>query len=204
MPRIDQPGMAGRLAQAQQRLQHVHLRLLQPVARDAPEQRRSVVVAQLVVQLALRAHQIAVHRQLRPRRQLRRDLRLRAPQDERADAAREHVDRAAVLLRRRPAMPREGGRGAEQAGIQELEQAPQLAEVVLDRRPAQRQPVLRADQPRGLGRRRVRVLDRLRLVEDRVLELDVLEEQRVAPQRAVAGEDDVVVADASRPSGPRR
>ena len=196
VPRIDQPGMARRLAQAQQRLEHVHLRLLQPVARDAPEQRRPIVVPQLVVQLALHPTQIAVQRQLGARRQLRRHLRLRAPQDERTDAAREDLDRAAVLLRGRPAMPREGGRGAEQAGVQELEQAPQLAEMVLDRRAAQRQPVLRANQPRGLRRRRVRVLDRLRLVEDRVLELDVLQQQRVAPQRAVAGEDDVVAADA--------
>ncbi len=60
-------------------------------------------------------------------------------------------------------------------GVQELEQAPQLAEVVLDRRAAQRQPVLAAEQPRRLRRLGRRVLDRLRLVEDRVVELDVLE-----------------------------
>ena len=48
--RIDQAGMAGRLAQAQQRLEHLHLRFGQPVARDAREQRRPVVRAQLVVE----------------------------------------------------------------------------------------------------------------------------------------------------------
>ena len=41
-----------------------------------------------------------------------------------------------------------------------------------------------------------RVLDRLRLVEDHVVERDLLEVTDVAPQRAVGGQDDVVLGDA--------
>ena len=53
--------------------------------------------------------------------------------------------------------------------------------------------MLRAQQPRRLGRRRCRVLDRLRLVEDDVVELDVLQMADVPPQRAIRREDDVVL-----------
>ena len=51
-----------------------------------------------------------------------------------------------------------------------------------------------AEQPRRLGRRGRRVLDRLRLVEDHVLELEFLQVQRRRAERAVGGEDDVGVA----------
>ena len=83
-------------------------------------------------------------------------------------------------------------RGAEQSRVQKVEQAPQLAEMVLDRRAAQREPMLAAQQPRGLGPGGCGVLDGLRLVEDRVLELDVLQLQRIAPQRSVGREHEVV------------
>jgi hypothetical protein len=42
-------------------------------------------------------------------------------------------------------------RATEHAGVQELEQRPQLAEVVLDRRAAEREAMLGAQQARGLG-----------------------------------------------------
>ena len=47
--RVDQPGMAGRLAQAQQRLEDLDLRPCQPLALHPAEERLAVVVAQLVV-----------------------------------------------------------------------------------------------------------------------------------------------------------
>jgi hypothetical protein len=91
---------------------------------------------------ALRPFELAVERLLGARRQLRRDLLLGAAQDERAQRAREHrrglVGGIAPLRRVRA---RERATRAEQAGIEELEQAPELAEVVLDRRAAQRQAV---------------------------------------------------------------
>ena len=62
--RIDEPRMARRLTQPEQRLEDLHLRLLKPVALNAAQQRGAVVIAQLVVQLALRALQLAPDRQL--------------------------------------------------------------------------------------------------------------------------------------------
>ena len=150
--RIDQPAVAGGLPQAQQRLEDLHLRPVDAVARHAREQRLAVVRAQLVVVPALRPFELALQRLLGAARQLRRDLLLGAAQDERPQRARQPRE---VLVGARPrragALERLGG--SEQARVQELEQAPQLAEVVLDRRAAQREPVPRAQQPRRLGRR---------------------------------------------------
>ena len=60
---------------------------------------------------------------------------------------------------------------AEQSGVEEIEQAVQLAEVVLDRRTRQREPMIGAQQANGLRRGRPRVLDCLRFVEDDVVEM---------------------------------
>ena len=68
---------------------------------------------------------------------------------------------------------------AEQAGVEEIEQAVQLAEVILDRRAGEREPMIGAQQPHGLRRGRARVLDRLRLVEDDVVEMLIF----AAPRR---------------------
>ena len=51
--------------------------------------------------------------------------------------------------RRRAVTLLNDARGAEHAGVEELEQAPELAEVVLDRRAAQRQTMLRRASSRA-------------------------------------------------------
>jgi hypothetical protein len=74
--------------------------------------------------------------------------------------------RARRGARRAPLPTASNARAAEHAGVQELEQRPQLAEVVLDRRAAQRQAVLALAAARTPWRVcAVGVLDRLRLVE---------------------------------------
>src|SRR5439155_16015726 len=70
------------------------------------------------------------------------------------------------------------------------------AEMVLNRCTAQSQAVASLKQARGLGRDRARVLDRLCLVEDQVVEMQVLEKGGVAPQGAVRGENEVVLVEA--------
>ena len=76
---------------------------------------------------------------------------------------------------------------AEQAGIDEAEQAPELAEVVLHRRAGQRQPELRPAAPRRLRPLGLRVLDRLRLVQHRHLPVPAGQQLRLLVQQAVAG-----------------
>ena len=63
--------------------------------------------------------------------------------------------------------------------------------MVLDRRAAHRQARAATEQPGGLGGLAVGVLDRLRLVEDQVVELDLAQHRHVPAQRAVGGEDHV-------------
>src|SRR5690606_35132399 len=79
----------------------------------------------------------------------------------------------------------EDGSGAEHSWIQEFEQAPELPKMVLDRRAAQRETMVRVQKPgRFRGYRRL-VLDRLRLVENHIVEAHVLEARGVLAQRAV-------------------
>src|SRR4051812_34443690 len=187
--------MTGRLPQAQQRLEDLDLRLPDPVARDAPEQRVPVVLAQLVVELALGGFQVAVDRLFGLLGQVFRNLLLSAPEEERPEGFRQ--ERPGLLAGfAEAAVGLADLRGlAEHARVEELEQAPQLAKVVLDRRAAEGQAVLRTDQPGRLRRLAARVLDRLGLVEDGVIEAVVLEVDDVSPERAVGGQDDVAVVE---------
>ena len=92
-------------------------------------------------------------------------------------------------------VPLEDGAGAEHAGVEELEDRPELAQVVLDRRAAHRQAVPAAEQPGGLGGLAVGVLDRLGLVEDHVVELDLRQLGDVGAEGAVGGDDQVVLGE---------
>ena len=85
--------------------------------------------------------------------------------------------------------------GAEHPGVEELEDRPELAQVVLDRRAAHGQPVPPLEQPGRLGRLAVGVLDRLRLVQDHVIEGDLAQLDDVGPEGPVGGDDQVVVGE---------
>ena len=80
---------------------------------------------------------------------------------------------------------------AEQAPVQEVHLAPQLVEAVLDGRPRKRQPPIRFQPVRRLGHLTLRVLDRLRLVEDERVPVARREELLVEPQERVARDRDV-------------
>ena len=163
--------MAGRLAQAQQRFEHCIFDLAD--ARRARPRRAASRGSGRAARRRARAasgRQLAVDRLLGSRRQLARHLLLGAAQDERPQRAREQRGRLAVRGRAPDAAQLEHRERAEHARVEELEQAPELAEVVLDRRAGERQAMAAAQQARRLRRRRARVLDRLRLVEDDVVE----------------------------------
>ena len=86
-------------------------------------------------------------------------------------------------------------RRAEHARVEELQQRPELAQVVLHRGAGHGQAVIGLQQPAGLGPLRVGVLDRLRLVQDGVVEAEVLELDDVALHRAVGGDHQVVLVE---------
>eukprot|EP00754_Rhynchopus_humris_P013967 Rhum_TRINITY_DN14357_c21_g1::Rhum_TRINITY_DN14357_c21_g1_i1::g.84184::m.84184 len=65
-----------------------------------------------------------------------------------------------------------GGQVAELAGVDEVEERPQFAELVLQRRPREHDPVRRRKLFDGTGCEGARVADVVSLVEDDVVELD--------------------------------
>ena len=82
---------------------------------------------------------------------------------------------------------------AEEAGAHEVEDRPDLGEAVLDRRAGQREAAIGLEALRRARRRAERVLDVLRLVEDRVAEIELREDLLVAAEERVARDDDVGV-----------
>ena len=125
------------------------------------------------------------------------DLLLGAPHQEGLDPGGEQALSRAVapFLDRRSIAGREGFAVSEQAGDQPVIERPQLPEIVLERRPGQRQALPGANLPDTFGDGGSRVLDRLRLVQDGGVV--VVAEQRfmVPVQERIGREDEMVVGD---------
>ncbi len=93
----------------------------------------------------------------------------------------------------------------EQVRCDQIEQGPQLVEVILDGRPGQGDPRVGRDGARGLRHLRTGVLQDLRLVEDRGAPLDPRQGRAVRAQRGVAGERHrAAVHRGQRPAAPDR
>ena len=190
--------MAGRLPQPQQRFQHVHLRSWPcPAVCTRAQQGVAIVRAQLVVVLALRTFQFAVDGLLGLRRQLARHLLFGAPQDEGPQRVRQQLPRFLAGIARQSAGHLEHSGLAQHARIEEFEQAPQFAQVVLHRRAAERQTMRAAQQAHRFGGSRGGVLDGLRFVQHHVIELDLGQLRGIAQQRAVGGQHQVVLRESA-------
>ena len=83
--------------------------------------------------------------------------------------------------------------GPSRPGDDEVEDRPDLAEAVLDGRAAERQPPVGPEALGGARRGAQRVLDLLRLVDDDVAPVDLLEHLLVAAEERVARHDHVGV-----------
>jgi hypothetical protein len=83
----------------------------------------------------------------------------------------------------------------DEAWIEKLEQAPELAEVVLDRRAAKREAMTSAKEPARFRHLAGRVLDRLRFVENDVFEFGLRQLRDVEPHRRVGRQDYVGVGE---------
>ena len=190
----DQARVAGGLAEPQEGFEDLDLGAVQ-LGGVLAQQRIAVVCPQLVVAAPLLGLHVAVEGLLGLLGQVLDDLLLGAAEDERPQGLGQQD---AVHLLERGAGPDvllEDRVAAEHARVQELEDRPELAQVVLDRRAAHGQLVAAAQQPGGLGRLAVGVLDRLGLVEDRVVELEVGQLGDVGAHGAVGGDDQVVVGE---------
>src|SRR4029078_1270824 len=134
-------------------------------------------------------------------RQFRRDLTLRPPQDEGADRACKDRELLGLALWPSDGRRLEGCRRPAKTRIEELEEAPQLTEMVLDRRAAQCEPMPAFQQTDRLRRSRCRILHRLRLIQDQVVEIDVFQDRDIAPQRAVCREYQIESLDLAEVAG---
>ena len=120
---------------------------------------------------------------------------LTAAQQERADQAGElpRLGRLVPGLDRTGPDLAEGLTAAEQAGGRPVEDRPELGQVVLDRRAGQGDARRRRHRTQGAGRGRPCVLDVLSLVGDDQAPGDRGQGARIAPDRAVGGEDEAGV-----------
>ena len=193
--------MDGRLPQAEEGLQHVDLGLCHAGLGDPFAEHGAVVGPQLVIPFPLVALQVAMQRLLGLLRQLGQHLLLRAAENERPQRTAEKPQPLGVA-RNLFGDILENRRRAEHARIEELQQRPELAQVVLHRRAGHRQAMVGLQQPAGLRPLRVGVLDRLRFVEDGVVEAEVLELDDVPLHRAVGRDHQVVLVEVAD-SAPR-
>ena len=79
----------------------------------------------------------------------------------------------------------------EDVGEQEVEQRPQLVQVVLQRRAGDQQALLAVEHAYGFAELRVLVLDAVRVVDDQVLPRELLEGRPLGVGGFVRGHDDV-------------
>ena len=128
-------------------------------------------------------------------RQFLRDVFFLAAQDERPDAAGEQfaAARVGLLLDRCPPEAGELLAAAEEAGEQEVELAPQFAEVVLQRRTGQAQAVACIDLANCFCALALGILDRLRFVENEQVVAVLHQFFGIAPEQWVGGEYHVVL-----------
>src|SRR5690606_1552175 len=117
--------MTSRLAQSEQGFEDVHASGVHAAVGDSLQQRRAVVIAELVVAFAVGWQQLDLQSLLSLRGEVLEDFFLRAAEDERGHAAAKRLERGVVLsigtserLERRAA--------AEHAGVEELEDRPEI------------------------------------------------------------------------------
>jgi hypothetical protein len=190
--RVVQLRVAGQLAQPGQRAEHLEALLL--LVHVLLRQARNRGDPGVVVEAALRTGQGDELANLGARRKLGRHLVLGPSQDERPRDSRERGQALGVLvaLDGRGEALAERLPAPEEARREHPEQAPQLAEVVLERRAAQRHAPVGLEVSRRARTPRRRVLDRLRLVHDQRGEAHLTELLRVQDEQPPAANQHVV------------
>src|SRR5690606_33044975 len=139
---VDERRVARGLTHAQERFEDVELRARHALRGDRGHDGRLEPIADLLVDLPLLGLHLAEDRLLDLLRQVGRDVLLLAPEDERTERTSKVAERRRRdVLSGSEALP-ERILAPEHAGIQEVEEAPKLDEVVLDRRAAQDQASL--------------------------------------------------------------
>lgn len=85
-------------------------------------------------------------------------------------------------------------RAFKDVGQEEVEQGPELVEVVLQRGSGEQKPVARFDLANDEGEFGLFVLDSVGLIDDHVLPVELLEDALLSDEHLVGGDDDVPTA----------
>lgn len=182
---VTSPGMVADLLQGGQRGQHAR------IAFGAHTESVGLgAVEQLVVEALLLRGQIADQIGVDLRRQGRGDLKFPAGQHDRLDGVVQspHGRGGALLDGPDEASP-ELRLVGERGGRDQIEQRPQFVEMVLHGRTGQRDPRSRGYAPRRPRHLRARILQYLRLIENRGGPIDIGQCRPVAAQRRISGDD---------------
>ncbi|MCY1405538.1 hypothetical protein D9M71_207770 [compost metagenome] len=191
---LQQARIAADLAQLEQRIEDDEVAGLQALALDflanLPVHRQP----HGFVEVALRLAQLDPVGDLALRRQFGGDLFLFSAQQEGFDPRIEVRQPLAVVefLDGRAVEPGELAARAEPAGHQQVEQRPQLAQVVFQRRAGHAQALARLQSAGGHGGLAGGGLDVLRLVEDQQVQRLLAQDFDIPRQQGVGGEDQVV------------
>ena len=138
---VEQSRVTRGLSQSEQRFENVHLGLGQALILDDPKQRVAVMGTHLVVQPLLIGPHLAKDRLFELFGKFAGHALLSASQDERLQAVSQNAAGLDVFGIGR--MQFEGGTASQHAGVEELENGTEIAEMVLDRRAAQADTVSR-------------------------------------------------------------
>ena len=190
---LDQARIAADLAQFEQGFEHDEMAAIEP---EAGEFLAHFLVERKphgFVEIALRAFKGDAADDLGLGRQVLGHLALGAAEQEGRDAARKPGAPLfiALTLDGCAVEALEFLLAAEQAGHQEVVLAPQLAEVVFQRRAGEAEPVFGDEFARNLGGGTAAVLDVLRLVENHELPALARKQVFVKAQQGIGGEHDI-------------
>lgn len=201
---LQQARVAADLAQLEQRLEDHDAAARQAAPGDLLADLAVQRQAHGLVEFALRLAEFDELGELALRRQFRGHLFLGPSQQERPQARGQVTEAClvAVLLDRRAVVLGELAGVAEPAGHQEMEQRPEFAEVVLQRRAGQAQAMPCRQLAGGDGGLGGGVLDVLRLVEDQQVEPPLAQLGGVAWQQGIGGQHQVVLVDAGEVAAP--
>ncbi len=192
---VDEAGVQGGLAEAEEGFEDLDFGTGEALAVDLLQQFLAIAGAEVVVELALRGFELAVEGLLVFGREIGGDLFLGAAEDEGAEGAGEHDAHGLIGVAEGAVGAGEDAGVAEHAGVEKIEEGPEVAEMILDGSAGEGEAMAAFDEADGFGGFALGVFDGLGFVEDDVVEIDILEEGGVAAEGAVGGDDQVVVGE---------
>src|SRR5690554_381132 len=184
---LHQAGIAGDLTEPRKRREDFDLRFAHALLFDIAHHALANLAEDLLVEDGLLLAERNDDLLFDLLREVGRDVLLEAPKDKGLDDFSELLGGFLITAIDRPRIRLfEALEPAQQSGRDEIEDAPDLAQAVLDRRSRQGEPTVGFEplrRARGLAER---ILNVLRLIEDGVAEIELGKELLIAPKQRIA------------------